>query len=80
MPLALSDEATTPTPLAPLVGRPDQVAETLAAFRDAGLHHVILSPFYGVSPEQQPEDLAAVERLLERFMSEVVPALGESVK
>lgn len=75
MPLALSNAATASEPLAPLVGRPDQVAETLAAFRDAGLQHVILSPFYGVSPELQPEDLDAVEHLLERFMSEVVPAL-----
>ncbi len=75
MPLALSDEATAHEPLAPLIGRPDQVAETLATFRDAGLGHVILSPFYGVSPERQPADLEAVGRLLERFVNEVVPAL-----
>ncbi len=80
MPLALSDEATAPEPLAPLVGRPDQVAETLVTFRDAGLQHVILSPFYGVDPERLPEDLDAVDRLLERFMNEVVPALKASVK
>lgn len=77
MPLALSNEATAHEPLAPLIGRSDQVAEVLAGFRDAGLQHVILSPFYGVSPERQPEDLAAVERLLERFMNEVAPALGD---
>jgi probable F420-dependent oxidoreductase len=76
MPLALSDEATAPEPLAPLIGRPDQVAEVLASFRDAGLQHVILSPFYGISPDRQPKDMDAVGRLLERFMNEVVPALS----
>ncbi len=77
MPLVLGDEATVHEPLAPLIGRPDQVAETLASFRDAGLQHVILSPFYGVSPDRQPEDLDAVGRLLERFMNEVAPGLRE---
>jgi hypothetical protein len=33
MPLALSDEATASDPLAPLVGRPDQVAENLDALK-----------------------------------------------
>ncbi len=55
MPLALSHDATAPEPLAPLVGQPALVAETLAAHRDAGLQHVILSPFYGVSPDRQPK-------------------------
>ncbi len=79
MPLALSHEALAPEPLAPLVGRADQVAETLTAFKDAGLHHVILSPFYGVDPDRQPADLDAVVRLLERFMHDVAATLGESV-
>jgi hypothetical protein len=76
MPLTLSHEATAPEPLAPLIGRPDQVAEILVSFRDAGLQHVILSPFYGVSQARQPEDMQAVGRLLEQFMNEVVPALS----
>lgn len=76
MPLALSDAATALDPLAPLVGRPDQVAEVLAAYKDAGLQHIILSPFYGVSPDRQPRDIEAVGHLLERFMNEVVPALN----
>ncbi|PON13840.1 LLM class F420-dependent oxidoreductase [Candidatus Entotheonella serta] len=80
MPLALSHEAIAPDPLAPLVGRPDQVVEILTAFKDAGLHHVILSPFYGVSPDRQPADLDAVERLLERFMHEVVTSLATSAR
>ncbi len=76
LPLALSDEAVPPNPLAPLIGRPDQVAESLTHLREAGLQHVILSPFYGISPDQMPADLEAVGRLLERFMSEVKPAVA----
>ena len=48
---------------------------TLAALKDAGLQHVVLSPFYGISPDLMPKTLEAVEELLERFISEAKPVL-----
>lgn len=75
LPLVLTSQSVHTEALSPLVGAPDQVADGLAALADAGLQHVILTPFYGVSADLLPADLAGVERLLERFMQEVRPQL-----
>jgi probable F420-dependent oxidoreductase len=63
-------------PLAPAVGEVAQVIDALCALAEAGLGHVILSPFYGVPAPLLPGDLAQVEALLQRFMEEVAPAVA----
>jgi probable F420-dependent oxidoreductase len=75
MPVALPEASPAGGEL-PLVGPPGRVVDMLGRYREAGLHHVILTPVYGVPAGLQPKDLAEFERLLERFASEVRPQLG----
>lgn len=75
MPLALLGRMPTADEAQPLVGPPELIAETLIRYRQAGLDHVILSPYYGLAPELLPRSLGEVERILERFAAEVRPRL-----
>lgn len=75
MPLAILDRIPTAEEAQPLVGPPGLIAETLGQYRDAGLEHVILNPYYGLAPALLPQTLAEVERLLERFATDVRPRL-----
>lgn len=75
MPLAILDRAPTKEEAQPLVGPPDAIVEALRGYRDAGLEHVILSPYYGLPQELLPKNLQEVERILERFAADVRPLL-----
>lgn len=72
MPLAIHDRGPAGAPQ-PLVGTVETLVEMLRRYRRAGLDHVILSPYYGLPPEQLPRSLAEVERLLLRFSRDVRP-------
>jgi probable F420-dependent oxidoreductase len=71
MPIALLDDPGDERQ--PLVGPPGFVVETLARFREAGLEHVVLNPYYGISPALMPRDLPHCRELLARFAAEVLP-------
>ncbi|MFQ5828399.1 MAG: LLM class F420-dependent oxidoreductase [Candidatus Methylomirabilia bacterium] len=73
MPLAILDRRPTAEETQPLVGPPDLLAEMLRRYREAGLGHAILSPYYGLTPERLPKTLAEVEKILERFVRDVRP-------
>lgn len=73
MPLAFADRRP-PAPQ-PLIGPPELLIDMLREYRDAGLEHVILSPYYGLDPMMLPRDLAEVERILMRFIRDVRPGL-----
>lgn len=75
MPLAVLDRVPHAEEAQPLVGPPELIAETLGRYRDAGLDHVILSPYYGLAPELLPRTLTEVEQLFERFAADVRPRL-----
>lgn len=73
MPLAILDERRAGEASQPLIGPPDVLVDLLRQYRDAGLEHVILSPYYGLDPAMLPRDLAEVERILVRFTREIRP-------
>lgn len=73
MPLAIVDGPPSGADAQPLVGPPDLLVDLLRRYRQAGLGHVILSPYYGLPAEMLPKDLAEVERLLARFSRDVRP-------
>lgn len=73
MPLAILNRRATAEEAQPLVGPPDQLAEILRQYQNAGLSHIILSPYYGLSPALLPKTLAEVEQILTRFIREVRP-------
>lgn len=75
MPLAILDRAPTPEEARPLVGPPETLVETLHRYRDAGLSHVVLNPYYGLPAPLPPRDLGDFERILERFAADVRPRL-----
>ncbi|MGH7325404.1 MAG: TIGR03619 family F420-dependent LLM class oxidoreductase [Candidatus Rokuibacteriota bacterium] len=74
MPLAITDTALPGAPQ-PLVGAPEAIADTLRRYRDAGLEHVILSPYYGLPPALSPKSLDDVDRVLSAFAADVRPRL-----
>lgn len=74
MPLAITERAR-PGPSQPLVGPAEAIVEMLGRYREAGLGHVVLSPYYGVDPALAPVNLARVVALLERFARDVAPKL-----
>ncbi|MFQ5897300.1 MAG: LLM class F420-dependent oxidoreductase [Candidatus Methylomirabilia bacterium] len=73
MPLAILDRPPTLEEAQPLVGPPALLADTLCRYKEAGLGHVILSPYYGVGPALLPKSLAEVEQTLTRFIHEIRP-------
>jgi probable F420-dependent oxidoreductase len=73
MPLAITDRASTHSP-EPLVGAADAIVEMLRRYRDAGLGHVILTPYYGLPAALLPK-LEEVERLLAAFAGDIRPRL-----
>lgn len=73
MPLAILDRPPTIEEAQPLVGPPDLLVETLRRYKEAGLGHVILSPYYGVGAHLLPKTLTEVEQILMRFTREVKP-------
>lgn len=74
MPLAITDRASTHSP-EPLVGAADAIVEMLRRYRDAGLGHVILTPYYGLPAALLPKSLEEVERLLAAFAGDIRPRL-----
>lgn len=74
MPLAITGPVA-PGPAQPLVGPVDAIVEMLRRYRDAGLGHVIVSPYYGLPPGLLPKSLEEVERLLAAFAADVRPGL-----
>ncbi len=76
MPFALLDRRPAVEEARPLVGPPELVAETLVRYGEAGLGHVVLSPYYGLPPALTPASLGDVERLIERFAGDVRPRLA----
>ena len=72
MPLAIVDRPASGVP-APLVGTVEELVGLLRQYGRAGLDHVIVSPYYGIAPEQLPRTIAEVERLLLRFARDVRP-------
>jgi alkanesulfonate monooxygenase SsuD/methylene tetrahydromethanopterin reductase-like flavin-dependent oxidoreductase (luciferase family) len=73
MPLAVLDGARPAAAAEPLVGGPAALVDMLGRYREAGLDHVILSPYYGLPPEALPRSLGEVGDLLATFARDVRP-------
>jgi probable F420-dependent oxidoreductase len=71
MPLAIVDRAD-PEPF-PLIGPAALLTEQLGRYREAGLEHLVLNPYYGMPSELMPRDLAHCRELLSRFVEDVLP-------
>jgi probable F420-dependent oxidoreductase len=71
MPLALVEGPGAPVAPEPLVGPRAALVDLLGRYREAGLDHVILSPYYGLPADALPRSLAAVEDLLAAFAADV---------
>jgi probable F420-dependent oxidoreductase len=74
MPLALVDRPPEGSPQ-PLVGTPAGVVDMLRRYREAGLAHVVLTPYYGLAPALLPKNLEEIDRLLTAFARDVRPRL-----
>jgi alkanesulfonate monooxygenase SsuD/methylene tetrahydromethanopterin reductase-like flavin-dependent oxidoreductase (luciferase family) len=73
MPLAIVEGRQAPARPEPLVGSRAALVDMLGRYREAGLDHVILSPYYGLPAEALPQTLDAVHDVLAVFVRDVRP-------
>ena len=76
-PLRIDQDATQAVDAWPLVGTVDKVIESVEAFGDAGVEHLVMDTFYGI-PELHGETYDDIMRTMEVFASDVVPRFAAS--
>jgi probable F420-dependent oxidoreductase len=64
MALAITDGNHSIDPLSPLVGNVPRIVDAIGEYRESGLDHAVLSPFYGVPSDLLPTETEQIESLL----------------